>query len=62
MKKIILGIILIAISGVIAWNGTEWADGQQAREIWLVMVGVLSFLGGYLLIAIYFSNNHTDIC
>ena len=62
MKKIILGIVLIAVSGVIAWNGAEWADGQEVRELWLVMVGVLSFLGGYLLIAIQFSNNHTDIC
>lgn len=47
MKKIILGIILIAISGVVAWNGTEWADGQDFRHMWLILVTCFSFFGGF---------------
>jgi len=62
MKKIILGIVLISISGVIAWNGAEWAEGQTVRELWLFTVGVSSFFGGYIFIAIYFANNSTNIC
>lgn len=46
MKKIILGIVLIAISGVIAWNGAEWADGQDLRHVWLIFVVCFSFFGG----------------
>lgn len=56
MKKIILGIVLIAISGVIAWNGAGWADGQYFRELYLFLIGIICFVAGFIISIVDYIN------